>query len=768
MKKLIAVFSALMLLCTSAYAKPLYTKTVKATVTGGVSRKRIQEFYGDYALNINLITADLTNEHLSFDLLKNSGGSDKVDSVMNLAKSEENVVAAINADFFSKYKNDQNFSLGIEVKDGELLESHINSNMAAGFFDGEALDFSYIEFSGVVTAPNGESTALSHINKPPDYYGALLCYTPAFNGGISPFLPAGITAVTVVDDVVTAKGVSLGGTIPIPENGYILVIDDNMTPFLEYNFNIGDKVDMDINCTELTEDISAAFGGGTLLLKDGKKTEITHDVSGNNPRSVVGTNADGTTVYFMTVDGRQSVSRGVSLTALQDICLEMGMVNAMNLDGGGSTALVAKSLSNESLHYMNSPTETRKVINAIAITSDAEKGDLAGFIASPASSYVLSGDTVKINLTPYDENYNTPAQKVTSYPSWTISEGRGSVKDNVYYSGGSGKTVLKLFMKGVLIDSCEITVIDEVCGITAPMVISGKSGESVTATVEIFDSLGRTAKVNDLTLLNPVYDKSFVSLSKNSIKFLKEGSGTLTLSHGGAERTISLVCGDYEADTYEAVTEDPLWTERTGTDTFNVLGYDGADTIYHRLVYKCGVYNFRDSGVSSAVVGSEIPADLTPVGYTPVTADKWGVYDRTNARIITLDLSSSGVLSRGSQWKNFANALEGAPGNNVIVLLDKAPSFVDALDKDAFARILQDNAKNKNIFVVYNGDENFCTIKNGVRYITIADSKDKNGVVNSMESFKYLSFSITKDKVTYCFKNLFEFENNDNSGIILE
>ena len=79
MKKFISLFLVLMIFSTGAFAaEPIYTKTSKSTVTGNVSRKTVQKFYGDYALNINLITADLSDENLSFELLKNSGGSDKV------------------------------------------------------------------------------------------------------------------------------------------------------------------------------------------------------------------------------------------------------------------------------------------------------------------------------------------------------------------------------------------------------------------------------------------------------------------------------------------------------------------------------------------------------------------------------------------------------------------------------------------------------------------------------------------------------------------
>lgn len=770
MKKVLCAFFMLMLISFSTFAaQPIYTKTTKETVTGGVSRINIEKFYGEYSLNINIITADLKNGHLSLELLKSSKGCDKVDTVMNLAKSDSTVVAATNADFFSAYKGDQNFSLGLEIKDGELLQSHINSNMAAGLFEDGALLLSSFQFSGTVTAPNGSASALAHINKPTDYYGAVLMYTPEFNGGISPFLPSGITAVTVVNDTVTAKGVSLGGTIPIPENGYILVIDDNMTPFLEYNFNIGDPVKVDISTTLPIESTQTAFGGGTLLLKDGKKTPITHNVSGNHPRTAIGTNADGTVIYLLTVDGRQTVSRGVSLDTLADICLEAGMVHAMNFDGGGSTAMVAKTLSNDSVHYINSPSEKRKVINAVAITSDLKPGETAGYIASASSAYVLSGDSVKLNLTPYDKNYNKPSGTPHSH-EWVVSEGQGYVKDDTYYAAGSGKTVLDLYYNGQKTDSVTLNVISEVCGINATSHISIEKGASKDlGSVFVFDKYGNTAPVNNINLLNPEYNKSFISLSGKTVKAFSEGSGSINFYIDGAVKSVGVICGSFDAPVVSAKTNDTLYSTATGGFSFNVLASTPSETLLDRLIYKHSAERFRNAG-ACAIIGGEYIEEHTPYGLNPITAKSFKESDYQSVKVISLALTDKGVLSRGKQWAQLDTALKGGVQKNVIILLDKKPGFTMSLDSKAFEDIIQNAAKTKNVFVVYCGDENSAVVRNGVRYISVSDSKDGGDVKSTVENMKYLSFNITQDNITYCFRNLYTAESSDaeNGGIVLE
>ena len=80
-------------------------------------------------------------------------GIDKKDTVINLSKTENGVVTAINGDFFSDYKNGQSFSLGVEVKDERLLQSHIQDTMAAGLWDENALDLTYIKLNSPIKCP---------------------------------------------------------------------------------------------------------------------------------------------------------------------------------------------------------------------------------------------------------------------------------------------------------------------------------------------------------------------------------------------------------------------------------------------------------------------------------------------------------------------------------------------------------------------------------------------------------------------------------------
>ncbi|GAB5408097.1 MAG: hypothetical protein BalsKO_04620 [Balneolaceae bacterium] len=103
------------------------------------------------------------------------------------------------------------------------------------------------------------------------------------------------------------------------------------------------------NDGEQYKDIYMGIGGGPVLVK-GDTSRITYNeeifwgsgvgLSNSDPRTAVGYTADGKAI-LMVVDGRQgSVSVGVSLTELADIMIDLGVKEAINLDGGGSSQMV--------------------------------------------------------------------------------------------------------------------------------------------------------------------------------------------------------------------------------------------------------------------------------------------------------------------------------------------------------------------------------------------------------------------------------------------
>lgn len=113
-----------------------------------------------------------------------------------------------------------------------------------------------------------------------------------------------------------------------------------------------------------------AVSGGPALLEDGE-LRITIDeevffgssIPNTHPRTAAGLTEDGKLI-LMVIDGRQSSSRGVDLEELARLMGEVGAVEALNLDGGGSSSFVVNG------NLLNRPTggtTEREVVSVIAV-----------------------------------------------------------------------------------------------------------------------------------------------------------------------------------------------------------------------------------------------------------------------------------------------------------------------------------------------------------------------------------------------------------------
>lgn len=89
-----------------------------------------------------------------------------------------------------------------------------------------------------------------------------------------------------------------------------------------------------------------AVGGGPVLIKNGKIRDTSNEEGfgashlKRHPRTAIGFR-DEHTLVMMVVDGRQDASAGVTIKELVQIMFEAGCYEAVNLDGGGSSAMVA-------------------------------------------------------------------------------------------------------------------------------------------------------------------------------------------------------------------------------------------------------------------------------------------------------------------------------------------------------------------------------------------------------------------------------------------
>ena len=97
---------------------------------------------------------------------------------------------------------------------------------------------------------------------------------------------------------------------------------------------------------------------GPLLLWHGEAvdTELAEGSSKprRHPRTAVGLDSSRGKMWLLVADGRQQgVSEGATLDELKEMLKNLGAVDALNLDGGGSSTLVARV--NGTLRVLNVP-----------------------------------------------------------------------------------------------------------------------------------------------------------------------------------------------------------------------------------------------------------------------------------------------------------------------------------------------------------------------------------------------------------------------------
>lgn len=119
------------------------------------------------------------------------------------------------------------------------------------------------------------------------------------------------------------------------------------------------------------------LASGPLMLLDGKVCDLSscnyHFVRTKHPRSAVGVTRKGT-ILLITVDGRFSgKAGGISIPELAHLIRVLGGVDALNLDGGGSSTLWYASAPDNGVLNKLSDNKTydnrgeRKVANALCI-----------------------------------------------------------------------------------------------------------------------------------------------------------------------------------------------------------------------------------------------------------------------------------------------------------------------------------------------------------------------------------------------------------------
>ena len=183
------------------------------------------------------------------------------------------------------------------------------------------------------------------------YVQDLSCFVTAFGGEK---YRGRVHSVRDIFDTVEGGIIAMNGDFysihllgPVVRNGTTYL--DRVTKDWDIAVLQSDGVLITYDHNTLTKDALAAMNayqtwvfGPALLDENGQaKAEFQSRVQPENPRTALGYYEPGH-YAFITVDGRSGASAGMTMTQLSQLCADLGMSRAYNMDGGQSSVLLAR------------------------------------------------------------------------------------------------------------------------------------------------------------------------------------------------------------------------------------------------------------------------------------------------------------------------------------------------------------------------------------------------------------------------------------------
>ena len=313
------------------YIKEKYPKAVIKDVRDGVKHIKLTKYYNGRPVRINILETDLKIAK-NLEVMPVLSSSDRLQSrrTISTIANSKNAIAAINGTYF---KFQSGVPLGTLMIDGKVYTGPVYDRVALGIFD-DGFDVARVQLNATISG-SGEKVKVDNINQPRMLSTHVLVYTPEW-GRTSPYAPKYGMSLRVADGKITKASAN---PLDIPQNGYVISGPKKLLqPLLK---------DKDVKLTIKTipewKNVKHIISGGPYLVKNGEvfvdmTAQKLASIGGRNPRTAVGYTSDNNLI-FVTADGREGRSIGMTLMELARFMQSLGCIGAINLDGGGSTVM---------------------------------------------------------------------------------------------------------------------------------------------------------------------------------------------------------------------------------------------------------------------------------------------------------------------------------------------------------------------------------------------------------------------------------------------
>lgn len=357
----------------------------------------------------------------------------------DIDRAGNRVIAGINGDF---YDMSSGVPLGYFMGSGKILTSPPNDWYAFGIKEDGTTIYGPSPKLTRTLEIDGQKTELTSINRTRGN-NDLVLYTPDFYGStmtndlgdevvldvVKGEVKSGETLELKVADVHKDKGSTQ------TTQGQVILSASGSQRAVLAGLKAGDTASVSFGLEPAWSGVTMAIGGSALLVKDGAAQPNSDPAA--HPRTAIGTKADGS-VVMLEIDGRQpGFSEGVTLAELGQIMEEMGVVSAINLDGGGSSTFIARMPGDTSRTLLNSPSDggERKTANGLLLVNRATEGPVDKLVVKPQLARVLAGSTAAFKAAGVDANLHPAAMDGT--PEWSVNPAIGTIDGSGVFTAGS-------------------------------------------------------------------------------------------------------------------------------------------------------------------------------------------------------------------------------------------------------------------------------------------------------------------------------------------
>ncbi|WP_068400747.1 phosphodiester glycosidase family protein [Kribbia dieselivorans] len=394
----------------AAGTERIYLDTEKRPVAPGLNLTSQQWLDNAGIQRTDVLTADLGTQGLKVDYV--DSGSVAGTSPLGQQLDRVGAVAGVNGDFFDI--NNSGAAQGIGIAGGQVRKGPNAGRIHAAGIDAQGLGaLSQMYLDGTVSLPGDVTRPLTGYNVSALPTNGIGAYTPLWGDYTRDRATQGLSnkaEVIVTDGVVTSEATApRSGRLP---EGAIAFVGREAGATALKALKVGDKVSLSYSVRSSAGDMKVAIGGSGPIVKDG--ATVPSSDKAVHPRTAIGFSKDRTKMFLVTVDGRTAQSRGMSLEELGDYLVELGADSAMNLDGGGSSTLIAREAGEKVNDVENDPSDgyQRSVPNGLALFAEQGSGRLTGLRVVPAHDdedenllKVFPGLTRELDAYGHDETY---------------------------------------------------------------------------------------------------------------------------------------------------------------------------------------------------------------------------------------------------------------------------------------------------------------------------------------------------------------------------